>query len=230
MVAWLMVDSMLMFKRPGKVRKAACRAGPHRFNGGVRTFSARGIAALLLGLGMCSVAQASAPMTEPKPVAAGTWRTLAAASGVAFGSTGSARQAVQIVCDAHCPYCARLYRTLRTDYPGLPVRWVPIAYFQPDSGRVAAAILSSPDPAAALDRNYQNYDTTARRGGYQADPGRGGALPQPNAALKQHWKAWGGYTPMVFVRDEEGTVFQATGATDAFLEAALGKAPGARRP
>lgn len=190
----------------------------------------KGIAAILLAVGMSAVAQASTPLTEPKAVAAGTWRTLAAAPGAAFGSTGSARQAVQIVCDAHCPYCARLYKTLRTDYPGLPVRWVPIAYFQPDSGRVAAAILSSPDPAAALDRNYQNYDTTARRGGYPTDPDRGDALPQPNAALKQHWQAWGGYTPMVFVRDEEGTVFQATGATGAFLEAALGKALGAHTP
>ena len=77
-----------------------CRAGPHRFNGGVRTFSARGVAALLLGLGMSAVAQASPPMTELKAVAAGTWWTLAAASGVALDSTVNARQGGRVVCDA----------------------------------------------------------------------------------------------------------------------------------
>lgn len=177
------------------------------------------MAACLLWFGV-----AQAGVTDVAPLPASAWKLLEAAPGIRIGGKPGQNASVQVICDAHCPYCAKLERTLQQEHPGLVVRWVPVAYFKPDSAVLAAAILASPDPAASLAANYRGYDFTARRGAYRPPSGRQFQLDPAHAALKQQWLKWGGFTPMVIVRTREGHIVQAQGSTAPFLRDALEQA------
>ncbi|TQD45685.1 hypothetical protein [Marilutibacter aestuarii] len=165
----------------------------------------------------------------PRTLSPSAWEMARATRGVVFGGRAGLEPTVQIICDVHCPYCARVYARLGELRPGLRVRWVPIAYFKPDSDRVAAAILSSRDPVASLDQNYRSYDAAQRRGGFSAGSGRAVSLDASHAALKRRWKEWGRFTPMVMVRTTDGTILQASGSTPAFLDPVLDRAAPARQ-
>lgn len=177
------------------------------------------LAACLLWLGA-----AQAGITDATPLPASAWGLLEATPGIRVGGDPGHKASVQVVCDANCPYCAKLQRTLPRDYPGLAVRWVFVAYFKPESAALAAAILASPDPAASLAANYRGYDFTTRRGGYRPRAGRPLGLSPAHSALKQQWLKWGGSTPMVLVRTKDGRIVQAQGSTAPFLRAALDQA------
>lgn len=162
-------------------------------------------------------------MYQPRPLPESAWQVLNAASGVVIGGEGKAEVQVQVIFDAHCPYCARLYERLEQDYPKLVVRWVPIAYFKPDSEHVAAAILATNSPATSLARNFHEYDYARKRGGFRAPPYDRYHLGPKHEALKRRWLDWGGYSPMLIAKTSSGDVVRATGSSEPFLQLALEK-------
>ncbi|GAB3339023.1 hypothetical protein [Marilutibacter aestuarii] len=191
----------------GRASKGACRR----------------IAHLLAFLLLAPVLLAQAQVRSYRELPEAAWETLQAAPGIRWSGAQGMKASVQVVCDANCPYCARLDRTLRARHPDLAVRWVPTAYFKPDSEAMAAALLSAPDPSAALAANYRDYDFGKNHGGY-APPPAAKRLVDGHAALKAAWKQWGGFTPMVIVRTRDGRVLQAMGSGDRFLESVLAQA------
>ncbi|PWK86746.1 thioredoxin fold domain-containing protein [Fulvimonas soli] len=155
-----------------------------------------------------------------------TWQLAEAAEGVVMGGTPGAKPSIQIIFDANCPYCARLYALLRQEARGIAVRWVPIAYFREDSARLAAAILHAGDPRAALDANFRQYDFHAHHGGYRVPAGATQGLQASNLALQRQWRNWGGYTPMYLVRDSHGATLLTGGAAPDIVRSVLGRAAG----
>jgi len=158
------------------------------------------------------VAQGGAVAREGRPptqLPAEALDVVTSARGIQFNGSPKDVPALHLVCDAHCPYCAKLHAQLATDFPERAVRWVPIAYFRADSAALAARILSSSDPVAALDGNYRTYDFAARRGGNQAMDGRAAMLDYEHGVLREHWREWGGYTPMVLASDAQGRMYRA---------------------
>ena len=157
------------------------------------------------------------------------WRLLEGAPGVRWTGPTGARANVQVVCDANCPHCARLDTVLREDWPGLAVRWIPVAYFTPESEAMAASILAAPDASGALHDNYRGYDHRRRRGGHVATDAAG-RLGRELSVVRSQWERWGGFTPMVVVRTGDGRIIQAMGSHGPLLESALQQAapPGRR--
>ena len=140
------------------------------------------------------------------------WQVISHARGLLVG--GTTKTAIQIIFDPNCPYSAKLYKYLARRHPTTAVRWVPVTYFKRDSDALALSILEATSPAAALARNFSNYDAKTQHGGYEV---RSGALGSPivNQALKREWSHWGGGTPLVVVRTPKGTVLMQGGANDA---------------
>ena len=135
------------------------------------------------------------------------WQVLEAAQGIQVGGSAGQQASIQVIFDTNCPYCARLYEALKREHPKVAVRWVPIAYFRADSGSMAAAILRSPNPAASLDRDFTQYDFGKHHGGYR--PSSGGLyLSAENLALERRWRAWGGFTPMIVIRNKKGRILK----------------------
>ncbi|KEZ76399.1 hypothetical protein [Salinisphaera hydrothermalis] len=64
-----------------------------------------------------------------------------------------------MIFDPNAPSDAELWRHLHADHPGAVVRWLPVAYFNADSGPMAATMLAAADPAAALDANFRVHRT-----------------------------------------------------------------------
>lgn len=157
----------------------------------------------------------------PTRLPADAFEVVTSARGVQFNGAPGDTPVLHLVCDAHCPYCAKLHVQLGTAFPDRAVRWVPIAYFRPDSAALAARILSSSDPVAALDGNYRTYDFAARRGGHHAMDGRAGMLDYEHGVLRQHWREWGGYTPMVLAPDAQGRLYRARDARPSSIRALL---------
>ncbi|QDH71587.1 hypothetical protein [Marilutibacter alkalisoli] len=175
----------------------------------------------MLLLSYAGLAQAESRKYRQLPASA--WQQLDQARGVRLTGDAGLTPNVQIVCDPNCPYCARLDRRLREAHKNMPIRWVPVAYFKPDSETMAAAILSARDPVASLEANYRDYDFDARRGGH-ASPSERMRLDPGHAELKRAWKQWGGFTPMIIVRTRDGRILRAMGASDAFVESVLEQA------
>ncbi|MBB1060039.1 hypothetical protein [Marilutibacter spongiae] len=175
----------------------------------------------------CVLAGAALPaasqVARTRDVPADAWATLAALPGVRMTGAPGLKANVAVICDANCPYCARLDQHLRAQYPSLPVKWLPVAYFKPDSAALANRILAARDPAAELKTNYQNYDARARHGGLPA-AAPSARLPADYAAIRTLWTQWGGFTPMVVVRRADGRVVKAMGSTPEFVDAALAQA------
>jgi thiol:disulfide interchange protein DsbG len=91
--------------------------------------------------------------------------SLAAAQPLVAGSAGPILTAF---IDANCIYCHMLYQQLMPYVSGhkVRVRFVMVGLIKPDSGARAIAILSSPDPLAALQRDQDAFDTQAEEGGF----------------------------------------------------------------
>lgn len=165
-----------------------------------------------------------------QPLHEAAWNLLSSAPGVRVDSNLDMEPSIQLICDANCPYCAQLDRTLREKHADLAVRWVPIAYFKPDSASLAAAILASRDPIESLRINYRYYNFSERSGGYQAPFNREHKLTHESERLKRRWVEWGGFTPMVVVRSEDGRIHKMLGSTGPYLEAAAEMARSAAAP
>lgn len=171
----------------------------------------------------------SAQVQSERVLPDSAWRLLEGAPGVPWTGATGVRANVQVVCDVNCPYCARLDKVLREDWPALTVRWIPVAYFTPDSEAMAASIMAAPDASGALHDNYRGYDHRERRGGHVPADAEGRLDPRLGVVRTQ-WQRWGGFTPMVVVRTADGRIIQAMGSRGALLESALEQAaPPARR-
>lgn len=146
------------------------------------------------------------------------WRKLVSSPGVEIGG-GNADMV--ILCDVHCPYCAKLYVKLRGEHKTLKFRWVPVSYFWSNSGEVAAAIIASNNPEMSLDKNYYRYDYKRQRGWFGIAGVHQYSLGSNNAAVQQMWRTWGGYTPMIVVRNALGDVQKMQDASDSSLLSAI---------
>lgn len=166
--------------------------------------------ALLLAMVLAAPSGALAQQSRlPSQLPAGALDVINSAKGIQFNGLQDNKPDLQLVCDANCPYCAKLYVQLSDHFSEVVVRWVPIAYFKPDSASLAAQIMASADPIASLDRNYRTYDFSERRGGYQPVDGRAQILDYEHEVLRQHWREWGGFTPMILASDGQGQVYRA---------------------
>jgi hypothetical protein len=149
---------------------------------------------------------AAQAQTQTKRLDESAWKILAASPGIEFGGNGTDKASIQMVCDVHCPHCARLYEKLTREHQQLKVRWVPVSYFRRNSESQAAAILSSKDPAANLALNYLRYDYKRQKGWYgQTDP-HPASLGKESHEMQNMWRILGGYTPMIIVKDVSGKI------------------------
>ena len=137
-----------------------------------------GLAMLLLALGACSKAAPRLP--SPVAVAASKtpaekvdwaamqafWNRAMALPGIDTGPVDASKRMV-VYFDPHCPVCAKQWQVLRPYLQQVRIHWVPVAYMDASSARVAAAMLDATDPVAALTTNEQNFDSKANKGGYQ---------------------------------------------------------------
>ena len=96
------------------------------------------------------------------------WERATALPGIDTGPVDAQKRMV-VYFDPHCPVCARQWAVLRPYMDEVRIHWVPVAYIDASSARVAAAILSAPDPAEALAANEQGFDFVAGKGGYRPD-------------------------------------------------------------
>lgn len=99
------------------------------------------------------------------------WQRALALPGIDTGPV-DAKKRMAIYFDPHCPVCARQWTILRPYMDKVRIHWIPVAYIDTSSARVAAAILSAPDPVAALTANEENFDARNNKGGYlvQTEP------------------------------------------------------------
>lgn len=70
--------------------------------------------------------------------------------------------------DPNCPMSARQWRILKPYLNTLRIHWIPFAYFNASSVRMAAGLLAAKDPAAAFDFNEEHYNFQTQTGGFLA--------------------------------------------------------------
>jgi thiol:disulfide interchange protein DsbG len=80
-----------------------------------------------------------------------------AATGHGF-TTGPMMSAhtVYVFFDTTCPHCAQLWQNLQPLASSVKVVWMPIGLLRPQSLTQGVAILSAPDPVAAMQQNEQS--------------------------------------------------------------------------
>jgi thiol:disulfide interchange protein DsbG len=110
--------------------------------------------------------------------------------------------------DPNCYYCNLTWKALQAyERAGLQVRWVPVAYQKDTSAGMAAAILLSPDPAAALRENELGYQPGNYDGGIRAlakVPGDIARALTQNMALMRRFGAQG--TPALVWKNARGRI------------------------
>jgi thiol:disulfide interchange protein DsbG len=125
---------------------------------------------------------------------------------------------VFVAFDPYCSYCHKLYSALvkRVEAGELQVKWVPVAFMQPDSLNVASEMLSAADPATSLSKWFGT------------EAGISPVLPmgvspenhEPSVAANTHLirrLVGRNAAPALFYRDESGDV-QATVGVPADLD------------
>lgn len=143
----------------------------------------------LLALGVCLLlavgAQLSIAQSHARELFQADWELVGRSPGIVVAKTG--RPSVQVIFDANCPNSARLYQHLQRQALPVSMRWVPVAWLRPNSLKKAAALLAAPDPAAALDDNFNRYDFRRYEGAVvPASVPR--ELPQQIESLQSHWR------------------------------------------
>jgi thiol:disulfide interchange protein DsbG len=135
-----------------------------------------------------------------KPLAAKTWKELAASGWIADGSAKAAR-VVYVFTDPNCPYCNKFWKDARpwVDAGKVQLRHIMVGILGPTSPGKAAALLSAKDPAAAL-RDHESRKTEAVA--LATVPPRAAAQLQGNHALMQQMEL--GATPAIVYLDGTG--------------------------
>ena len=87
--------------------------------------------------------------------------------GIDTGPANSDKRLL-IYFDPNCPMCARQWRILKPYLHTLRIHWIPFAYFNASSVRMAAGLLAAKGPAAAFDFNEEHYNFQTQTGGFLA--------------------------------------------------------------
>ena len=95
------------------------------------------------------------------------WKESMALPGVDTGPASSDERML-IYFDPNCPMCARQWQLLKPYLQTVRIHWIPFAYFNTSSTRMAAGILAAKDPAAALAFNEDHYNFQTQTGGFLA--------------------------------------------------------------
>lgn len=143
-----------------------------------------------------------------KPLAAKTWKELAASGWIADGSPKAAR-VVYVFTDPNCPYCNKFWKDARpwVDAGNVQLRHIMVGILGPTSPGKAAALLSARDPAAAL-RDHESRKTAAVA--LATLPARAAAQLQGNHMLMQQMDL--GATPAILYLDGAGLLQTEQGA------------------
>jgi thiol:disulfide interchange protein DsbG len=78
-----------------------------------------------------------------------------------------AQHQLYVIAEPNCSACHYLYESVRP-YIGngsLKVRWIMVAFLKPSSLNKAATIVSSKNPAQALENNEASFNTSTEEGG-----------------------------------------------------------------
>jgi thiol:disulfide interchange protein DsbG len=106
-------------------------------------------------------------VAPPGGSAQGLMQRLDRAHWISEGAKSSGR-VVYVFTDPNCPFCNDLWKAMKVvRAPDVQIRYLLVAVISADSRGKDAAILESPDPAAALDRSERNFD-------------KGGITPKPD--------------------------------------------------
>jgi thiol:disulfide interchange protein DsbG len=121
----------------------------------VQKFAAFLLCLMSLSAGVC-VAGSWVPPPGGSPI--GLMQRLDRAKWIGSGPKSAART-VYVFTDPNCPFCNDLWKALKTARaPDVQIRYLLVAVISPDSRGKDAAILESPDPAAALEAGERNFD------------------------------------------------------------------------
>lgn len=161
-----------------------------------------------------SVRAKSVPYMQTVPIA--TWQAIGKMPAVKTG--GHSQVKIQIIFDANCPWCARLYQILHKNHPRIAISWIPVAYIKHDSYSLAKAILTSENPTSSLQKNFDQYDFQHHHGGYRYKYVAPIKMSSTQIDFQKQWISWGGYTPMVFVRVSGQKIVRVAGYDTKALE------------
>ena len=163
-------------------------------------------AALLVVLALTFSLALGADGRHAAPVA-DLFAQLEGADAVVEGARDS-RHLLYVFFDANCYYCHLTWKALQPyEAVGLQVRWVPVAYQQPSSVGRAAAIMESPDRAAALRQNETGYDRAHFDGAIAPLANVSSARKKSLEANTKLMRAFGAPgTPAVVWKDASGNV------------------------
>ena len=96
-------------------------------------------------------------LEAPGGSATGLMQRLDRAHWIAEGAKSTDRL-VYVFTDPNCPFCNDLWKAMRqARAPNVQIRYLLVAVISADSRGKDAAILESPDPGSALDRNERNF-------------------------------------------------------------------------
>jgi thiol:disulfide interchange protein DsbG len=112
-----------------------------------------------------------------------------------------------VFADPNCSFCYRFYKMAEplVSSGHLQIRWVMVAFLQSSSVPKATAILSAPDPRAALHLDEDRFDTEHEAGGIAASRSQDKALQEVLQAHASAMDAVGGVgTPTLLYRNEKG--------------------------
>jgi thiol:disulfide interchange protein DsbG len=168
-----------------------------------------------------SFSTASATATAPPWVDAQGLHQRFAAEGKGFATAPAApgRLTVYVAFDPQCPDCIGFWKAARPLADQVRFVWLPIAVLNPLSEPQGAALLSAPNPVAAMDQHAERFGTTARaanhsglvREGAQTQAGK--SAPPPMAAREDVWtnsrlfrRAGGRSVPFSVFVDAKGAV------------------------
>ncbi len=172
-----------------------------------------------------------------KPLPESVWQQLEASRWIADGAA-TAPRIVYVFTDPNCPFCAKLWLDARpwVDSGKVQLRHVLVGILSPTSAGKAAALLASPDPAAAL-RAYESAHAPATAAalasGERPKPLAGKALqplapipPALAAQLEANAKLMSGLglqaTPGLVWRDAKGVLHKRAGAPQVSLAEIFG--------
>ncbi|MEW6703868.1 MAG: hypothetical protein AB1430_03345 [Pseudomonadota bacterium] len=135
------------------------------------------------------------------------WSGLTRLAGIEVKADGSGVVQVLVFFDPNCPVCARLW--LAWNGPqgqarGLATRWIPVAYMNQRSRGRAAALLAE-NSAAALARNFVEFDHRAREGAAVPVVPTATMLAQLRAN-EAAWQAIAAATPLIVYRTRDGRI------------------------
>ena len=143
------------------------------------------------------------------PDNAAAWPRLEKANWVADGAA-DAERIIYTFTDPNCPYCHRFRKAAEPwiEAGRVQLRHVLVGILKPDSTAMAATILASGDPQAALDRNQANF----RDGGIDVDEKLAKQARDRIRANNQLMRDLGlRATPVIYYHTGDGTVARKQG-------------------